>query len=309
MKILKSIILLSLIANSYATSLTAEQKFYQSQAKEYQKLADKYQNMSDQFRAKSPLKETKTVSSTESIKASEKTSDGVIATKPIVPAYNPWSGTNASAGGTYNTGNSGGSTFNSGLLLSYSPTPAKNYGWLFTLNNSYQYTQTNKDGSTANKFVLTQKTNYMFNEYNGIFSNIIYTNDKFDTYKYQTQENIGYTCLLYKNANDSMNLILNSGPGFLQTRESSNNEFKNAPSWFTLFTYTWNMTPDTTFRQTAQNTLASTNTNTTLVSAITTTLYKKLALQTSFQWSYDSKVATDKYGVNTLTKMSLIYNF
>ncbi len=322
---IKNLLSLSIISGiclgtAYSADLTPAQVEAQAMAKQYQALADKYQNMANEYRAKSiPIPTTLARDEDKKDESSEKApskpkdtqpaNSAAVATVPTPPAYNPWAGTNASAGGTNNTGNSGGRNFNSGLFLSYSPTPTKEYGWLFTLNNTYQYSQTNENGSTANKFVLTQKTNYMFNEYNGVFANAIYTNDKFDTFKYQTQENIGYTRLLYKNDNDTMKLVLNAGPGFLQTRSAATNEFKNAPSWLTLFTYSWNITPDTTFTQTAQNTLSSTNTSSLLVSAITTTLYKQLALQTSFQWSYDSKVAADKYSVNTLTKLSLVYNF
>ena len=318
---IKNLLSLSIISGiclgtAYSADLTPAQVEAQAMAKQYQALADKYQNMANEYRAKSTPTLAKddikkdTISETTSTKSdTQPENSAAVATVPTPPAYNPWAGTNASAGGTNNTGNSGGRNFNSGLFISYSPTPTKDYGWLFTLNNTYQYSQTDAKGATANKFVLTQKTNYMFNEYNGLFANFIYTNDKFDTFKYQTQENIGYTRLLYKNDDNTMKLVLNAGPGFLQTRSAETNEFKNAPSWLTLFTYSWNITPDTTFTQTAQNTLASTNTNTLLVSAITTTLYKQLALQTSFQWSYDSKVAEDKYSVNTLTKLSLVYNF
>ncbi len=301
-KVLSTSIILSLCAHfAFATGLTPEQTKALRMAKQYQTLANKYQKIADEYQAKvtpnqPSLQKTKQTTLAQSTPA-----------KPQAPAYNEWEGTNASAGGTYNTGNSGGSNFTGGFLLSYQPTPAKEHGWLFTLNSAYQYAQTAADGSTANRFVMTQKTNYMFNEYNGVFGNIVYTNDKFDTFKYQTQENIGYTRLLFKNP--KMSLILNAGPGFLQTRNAQTNQFKNAPSWFTLLTYSWAISPDTVFTQTAQNTTASTNTNTLLVSAITTTLYKKLALQTSFQWAYDSKADTDRKSVNTLTKLSLVYNF
>ena len=318
---IKNLLSLSIISGiflgiAYSADLTPAQVEAQAMAKQYQALADKYQNMANEYRAKSiPIPTTLDKKDKNSGKATSKhkdtqpTNSTAIAAVPIAPAYNPWTGTNASAGGTNNTGNSGGRNFNSGLFLSYSPTPTKDYGWQFTLNNTYQYSQTNEKGATANKFVLNQQNNYMFNEYNGIFAKVIYTNDKFDTFKYQSQENVGYTRLLYRNNDNTIKLVLNAGPGFLQTRSAATNEFKNVPSWLTLFTYSWNITPDTTFKQTAQNTLASTNTNTLLVSAITTTLYKQLALQTSFQWSYDSKVAADKYSVNTLTKLSLVYNF
>ena len=288
-----SSILLTPIA-LYASTEKSYDESNAAKAKKYQYLANKYSKMAQEY-ASQATKEKETTKK-----------------KPIEvpkPKYNPWQGTNASAGGNYNTGNTAGSNINTGLLLTYSPTPAKDYGWVFTLNSTYQYAQSKNDGMTANKLVSSQTSTYMFNQNNGIFTNVSYTNDHFDTFKYQLSENLGYKRVLYKNYSDTMSLSVNLGPGFTQTRTTSTNYFQNAPSFYTLVTYNWNLSQDTTFSQTILNNASKVNTNTTLESSVTTTLYNALALQTSFEWSFDSKVATGLEHVNTLSKIGLIYNF
>jgi putative salt-induced outer membrane protein YdiY len=289
---ISSILLTPII--SYASTEKNYDNSNAAKAKKYQYLANKYSKMAQEYANKAN-------------KEKDTTKKTVIAVpKPI---YNPWQGTNASAGGNYNTGNTAGSNLNTGLLLTYSPTPASDYGWVFNLNSTYQYSQSKNDGMTANKLVSSQTSTYMFNQNNGVFTNVSYTNDHFDTFKYQLNESLGYKRVLYKNYSNTMILSINLGPGFIQTRTTETNYFQNAPSFYTLITYDWNLSQDTVFSQTLTNTASKTNTNTTINSSVTTTLYNSLALQTSFEWSFDSKVAAGLEHVNTLSKIGLIYNF
>ena len=281
------LLIMPLVSYANNTNSTSTLKSYEYMAKKYSEMAAEYRQKIDKIK-KSQTQKNNTLETSN---------------------YDPWQGTNASASGNYNTGNSAGTNINTGLLLSYSPTPASQHGWLFTLDTTYQYAENQTDGATANKLVSSQTNKYMFDNTNGIFSTITYTNDKFDTFKYQMSENLGYSRVLFSNLDNSINLTLNLGPGFIQSRSALSNEFTNALSILTLFTLTWNLNPDTIFTQTLNNNASSTNTNTTITSAITTTLYHNLALQTSFQWSYDSKVAEGLDDINTLTKIGLIYHF
>jgi putative salt-induced outer membrane protein len=305
MKCISIAVIFGLSFSAYAANINLEEAKYL--ADQYQLLAQKYQRIANGYqKLATPIQNTIiAIKKTENTNTTPQILSQI--TPLIIPQHNQWKGTNASIGGTLDTGNSAGTNFDSVIFLVYQPMPDDDYGWKFSLNSNYQYIGTEEKGATTNKLTLVQLSQYMFDHINGVFANLAYINDKNDTFTYQYNESIGYTRMLY-HQND-MSIVLQLGPGFLQTQETGTNEFKNVPSWLTIATYTWNLTPDTAFVQTFQNTAASTNTNTTLTSSLTTTLYKNLAIQTSFEWQYDSKVASDKKSVNTLTKLSLVYNF
>ena len=305
MKCISTVVVLGLCFPAYAVNISLEEANYL--ADQYQLLAQKYQRIANGYqKLATPIQKTKAaIKKVESTNTTPRTLSQI--TPPIIPQHNQWKGTNASVGGTLNTGNSAGTNFDSAIFLVYQPMPDGYYGWKFSLNSNYQYVSTKEKGATTNKLTFVQISQYMFDHINGVFTSLSYINDKSDTFTYQSNESIGYTRMLY-HQND-VSVVLQLGPGFLQTQETGTNEFKNVPSWLTIATYTWNLTPDTTFVQTFQNTAASTNTNTTLTSSLNTTLYKNLAIQTSLQWQYDSKTASDKKSINTLTKLSLVYNF
>lgn len=305
MKYISTAVTLGLCFPAYAANISLEEGKYL--ANQYQLLAQKYQRIATGYQKLAAPIQNKTTTIIEAEKTNTPTQTFPKISQLIIPNNEQWKGTNASVGGTLDTGNSAGTNFDSALFLVYQPMQDDYYGWKFSLNSNYQYVSTEKEGATTNKLTFVQLSQYMFDHINSVFTNLSYINDKYDTFTYQSNESIGYTRMLYKQ--NDMSVVLQLGPGFLQTQETGTNKFKNVPSWLTIATYTWNLTPDTTFVQTFQNTAASTNTNTNFTSSLITTLYKNIAIQTSFEWQYDSKIASDKKAVNTLTKLSLVYNF
>lgn len=284
----------------------------QAMAEKYKAIAAHYEEIAAKFDQSQDDKNKESDSNSDT-KDSQATSDSkeTIKEKMENPEKSPWDGTNASLGFQYNTGN----TFTRNLAAATSISYKASEKWLNTLTANYQNNfDYNKDQTTANKFYSSGQTEYDFNKYNGVYLNVQYLNDQLSGYVYQTNENVGYKRLIFKN--DSMNLNLFVGPGLQQTRqtEDTGGAFQNEPSIQVKTQYNWNINDKTTYQQTLQWLKTPINYQVGLTMSLSTSIYNSLGLQPSFTLNYNSNPPVDKNGnqkkkLDTVTQLSLVYNF
>ncbi len=218
------------------------------------------------------------------------------------PKVNHWKGTSIGAGYVANTGNTTSENFNLNANIQYT----KNK-WVHTGIASYQFDHTRKSGTTANKLVLQQRSQYNFTTSNSLYTQIKYTNDKFDGYQYVLNLNAGYGFNLGVPHNMSLNLFL--GPGVRRSVLEQTNQTQDDPSLQIGSNYSWTINEKTTLTEQLQTNIAKINVNTTSDTTLATKLFDNVSLQLSYQLSNDSKPVDGKSKFNSTSSVLFAYTF
>lgn len=215
----------------------------------------------------------------------------------------PFNGTNAGLGFVMNTGNTNTQNFNGSAFVSYIPNKASTTTW----NTTYQNSHDDSKGQISNKFYSDLNSAYNFDAKNGMFGDINFTRDTFSGYNYQANESTGYNRTLYQS--DTATLTGQIGPGLQQNSLPSPQENENLVSGNLKLLSTVSLSNQTNWRETYGMTTTSKNTNQSLDSLISTVVFDEFAVQLDYLMSYDTTPLAGKSNFNTMTTISLVYNF
>lgn len=225
----------------------------------------------------------------------------------LAPVYiknpKPFNGTNAGLGFVMNTGNTNTQNFNGSAFVSYIPNKASTTTW----NTTYQNSHDDQKGQLSNKFYTDLNSAYNFDFKNGMYGDANFTRDTFSGYNYQANESVGYNRPLYQT--DTATVTGQIGPGLQQNSYPSPQGNENLVSANLKLLSVVNFTDQTNWRETYAMTTTSKNTNHMLDSLISTVIFDEFAIQLDYLMSYDTSPLAGKSSFNTMTTVSLVYNF
>ncbi len=160
--------------------------------------------------------------------------------------------------------------------------------------------------TTSERYALSGKSDYKFDERSYAFGLVNYENDRFAGFDYRTSEVLGYG---YRVINqDNLTLDLEVGPGARQTQlrnSSSKNEFMGYLSGKLL----WKFSPSASLSEHLTTEIGSDTTITRSVTALTAQLAGSLAMKLSFTARHISEVPASVKDMDTETAVTLVYGF
>ncbi len=259
-------------------------------AKYYQALSDYYQEQADLYAQKAK---------NELLVAQKKQNLPPVAIKND----KPFTGSNAGLGFIMNTGNTNSQNFNGNALMSYTPNEASTTTW----NTTYQNNHDGNKGQLSDNFYTDLNSAFNFNAKNGIYGDLNFTRNTFSGYNYQVNESIGYNRVIFDN--NTFSLTGQIGPGLQQSSVPSPGSFQNQVVGYGKLFSVYNFTDQTNWRETYTVVSSSSNTQSTLDSAISMVLAYPFALQLDYLINYDTNPQPGKVNFNTATTLSIVYNF
>ena len=273
-------------------------------ARYYQSLADHYQSLADHY--KLLVATEKNTASLPDIDNMLKRQQAALKQNKATPAeVSAFAGSYAALGFVMNTGDTNSWALNSKALVNYQP----NEFSVSTLNLSYQnFYNSSEGGVSTNRFYSDLNSAYNFNEVRGIYGDINYTRDTSSGYEYMANESVGYNRILQKTP--KWNLTLQVGPGLLQRKlRATPYTFENNVTGNLKLNSKYGITEALNWQETYNLISTEGDMFHSLDSNITTTLWDEFALQLDYLVTYETEPPTGKAKINTITTLSLVYNF
>lgn len=210
-----------------------------------------------------------------------------------------WSG-NVQLGGVQTTGNTNSSTANGKFKLRYLRLPWKNI-----THFSGIYSSTNGTTNTQSLEALN-KTRYLFTKHYYVFGLLNAQDVRFSGYNYQVSEVVGVGRRLY----DSPSQTLDADVGF-GARQSQLTGGKTSSVGISRFdlNYEFEITQNSEFDQHLSIESGVNNTLVKSVSSLKTTIYGPLSANLSYKIQHNSNVPTDTRKTDTISAVTLEYDF
>ena len=166
------------------------------------------------------------------------------------------------------------------------------------------------DTRSAEKYFLSNKLDYKFNERSYIFGFTSYEHDTFSGFKYQATAaaGLGYTLL----QSDTMTWNVEGGPGYRISKVEDDNleDEDQRETILRLSTkYSWRLSDNATFEQEASVEHGADNTITRSITSLKTTVIGRVAMKLSYTLKSQSNVPVDTKHTDTETAVTLVYSF
>lgn len=160
--------------------------------------------------------------------------------------------------------------------------------------------------TTAERYMLSGKSDYKFGEFNYMFGMIGYESDRFAGFDYRLSEVVGYGRRVINQ--NTLTLDLEAGPGARQTK------FKTGGSDHELIgrvagNLLWKLSPTASFSENLTSEFGSKSTITRSVTALTAQLMGNLAMKLSYTVRHISDVPAEAKKMDTETAVTLVYGF
>ncbi len=223
----------------------------------------------------------------------------------VVPSESqalPWQG-NVELGYMMSTGNTESRTLNA-RLEGARETPQ----WLHRLQYETKYSHETDEGTTAQRFLVSGRTNYRLDERNAIYGLALYENDRFSGYNYQVTLSTGYNRRIIDT--DRTEWSAEIGPGFRYSNfreEGRSSEEEPILHMGTLFLHRF--TPTIAFEEELTVDSGDEFTIIRSLSSFRVTLTDNLSLRLSFMIRHLTDVPEDTENTDTETFLSLAYGF
>ena len=164
------------------------------------------------------------------------------------------------------------------------------------------------DQATAEKYFLSGRAAYQFNEHDFIFAYLSYDDDRFSGYDYQATAAIGYGRRLLKN--EVMQWDVEIGPGYRYSTFDDNSVDSSSEAVLRLATnFDWEISETASFKQTLGIESGEDNTVTKAVSALKVSIIGALALKLSFSVKNNTDVPVGTEKTDTETAVTVSYSF
>ncbi len=160
---------------------------------------------------------------------------------------------------------------------------------------------------SAERYQLSGKSDYKFNETDYAFITAVYDKDRFSGYDYQATLAGGYGKRVI-NDND-MTLDLEIGPGVRSIRETATQITDTEGLIRVGAKYVWKISDNATFTEDFTSDIASNLTVTKSVTALTANINSSLAMKISLTVRNNSVVPAGKEKTDTETAVTLVYKF
>ncbi len=198
-------------------------------------------------------------------------------------------------------GNSETESLNAGLELQYERDRWSNEsGFRF-------FRSEDADQTTANRWTVTNNTNYTLHERSYLVGALRYDRDRFSSFRFQTSGSLGYGRRIIKTPRHTWNLEAGPGVRYSEQRDSGDTETDLILRAFS--DYSWQLSETSTF---SNETLIEAGDSTTFVENATVldvAINSKVSLRTGFTVRHNTEVESDRDKTDYLTTVNLAYSF
>jgi len=161
--------------------------------------------------------------------------------------------------------------------------------------------------TSANRFVIGNKTDYSLSEKSYILGALRYDRDQFSTFRFQSTVSIGYGRRLLETERQKLKVELGPGFRFAEIRDTGESENEVIARGFADYTWTISETAALTNRFLVE--AGADNSFFENVLGLTLAINSRLALKTGFTVRHNTDVDPARKKTDTLTTVNLVYNF
>ena len=220
----------------------------------------------------------------------------------------PWRG-EGELGFLMTSGNSETESVNGKFDLTYESADWRHNGH-FEVLYSAEERETETGGSemetSAEKYLVSAKTNYKFTEKDYAFLTGTYEDDRFSGYDYQTSVSAGYGRRLFET--ERMLMEVEVGPGYRYNYlDSGGAEEEAILRGYAMFTS--KLTDSSSFKQEVSVEAGADQTVTKSISSVQARIVDALSMKASFTAEHTSTVPEDTDKTDTETALTLVYSF
>ncbi len=185
-------------------------------------------------------------------------------------------------------------------------------------NNSHlEALNAEADGTrSSERYYLTNKTDYKFNERSYLFGFVSYEDDRFSGYDWQAVAAAGYGYRILDS--DTMTWDMEGGPGYrisevaddATDEDGSDDDIKEDELIVRLYTkYQWKISDQATFEQELGSEIGGEKTVSRSVTSLKSTIVGALAMKLSYIVRYTDNVPRETVHADTETAVTLVYSF
>lgn len=215
--------------------------------------------------------------------------------------------TKAELGYVVTSGNSETSTINAKIDATHEKETWRHNVHAEAFGASTTDTTTNVETTSAERYQLSGKSDYKFNETDYAFGLINYDKDRFSGFDYQTTVAGGYGKRLL--AEDDMTLDVEIGPGIRYIKDTATGVSDNEALIRLAAKYEWKVSDNSTFTEDLSSDIASDLTVTKSVTALTANINSSLAMKLTLTIKNNSLVPAGREKTDTETAVTLVYSF
>lgn len=217
---------------------------------------------------------------------------------PAAPSP-PWKG-KGELGGYYATGNSDYFGLSAGIALK-----REDPVWRHVVTAQADY-QENDGTRTRERYLLSYQPNYRFNPRTYIYGLTQYEHDRFLGYdsRYALSAGIGYRT----DGGKPLTVELETGPAYRFTRFVDGGS-ESTPAGRGSISVEWKLAPALTFNQNAAVYVDTLNSTINGTSALNARLLGPLSARLSYNVQYESRPPSGRQTTDTLSRVSLVYDF
>lgn len=166
------------------------------------------------------------------------------------------------------------------------------------------------DSRSAEKYFISNKTDYKFSDVSYVFGFVSYDDDRFSGFDYQATLSAGYGRTLLSNI-DNMSLSLEAGPGYRisKVEDESMDDDQEEVILRAYGNYEWQLSDSAQFGQELTVEGGDENTISKSITSLKTTIVGKLALKVAYTVKYTEEVPPENDHADTETSITLVYSF
>jgi putative salt-induced outer membrane protein len=210
-----------------------------------------------------------------------------------------WSGF-GELGAVMTTGNTRSQTVNAKTRVRY-----EEESWRHTLQLE-ALKRSEEDATTAERYLGNFKSDWKFSERSYLFGVLRYENDRFSGYDYKASAAVGYGRRLIDT--DRTRLDAEAGVGYRQSRLEDGERDEDAIVRWALF-FERRIGEGARFGQDLLIQAGDDNTEAESVTSLTAAINDRLAMRLSHTIKHNTEVVEDRRKTDTITAVSLVYNF
>jgi len=163
-----------------------------------------------------------------------------------------------------------------------------------------------EDETTSERYFASAKTDYRYTEYDYWFGNLRYENDRFSGYDYTASETAGYGRRVMERP--ALTLDLEAGLGGRHRKPEGASRDDEAIV-IAAGALVWEISENAGFSQDARIEHGSDNTYTESVSALTTRINSRFSMKAAVTLKHNSDVPEGNDKTDTMTAVTLVYDF
>lgn len=212
----------------------------------------------------------------------------------------PWSAS-AELGYVSTSGNTDTETFNGRAQVGYDYKRWRHNAQFDILKASED------DRTTADRKEFRAKSRYYLAEYDYLFARIRYEDDRFSGYDYQATEALGYGHRAIHR--DDLTLDLEAGAGVRHRRAEDESSREDDAMALLAGSLAWTLSPTSEFTEDVTVEWTDDNAYTESVTALSVRINGNLAMKTSYTYRHNSDVPAGTDDTDTITAVTLVFNY